>query len=347
LRELMALPHIQAKGPIGFRVPQKNREYQLLLLRTDKEVSQKPFILTDVAMHPDVAQYMAEHADVKFIHSDADIAASIAQTDAIILYVPRFDPALLAHAPKLKVIACHSCPPAMRDAAKARGIRITLVPSLWNTVAEHTLALMFAVARNVPQAHNAVRAGEWRNFVDLKVRFSGQDIFGKTLGIAGMGRIGAEFARRVQGFGMRMLYADPMRKPELERELHLEHASLQDLFAQADFVIIAMPLNDETRGAIGERELRSMKRSAILVNTARGAIFDEPALIRALQEKWIAGAGLDVFVDEPLPQEHPLLALDNVVLSPHLGGSTKECDLTLVEDTLRVLRGEEPLHPLV
>jgi phosphoglycerate dehydrogenase-like enzyme len=162
-----------------------------------------------------------------------------------------------------------------------------------------------------------------------------------------MGRIGTEFARRVQGFGMRMLYADPIRKPDLERELHLEHASLQDLFAQADIVIIAMPLNDETRGSIGERELRSMKRNAILVNTARGAIFDEPALIRALQEKWFAGAGLDVYAEEPLPAGHPLLTLNNVVLSPHLGGSTKECDLTLVEDALRVLRGESPLHAIV
>jgi phosphoglycerate dehydrogenase-like enzyme len=309
-------------------------------------MAQTPLILTDVAMHPEVARYLADNADVKFIASDEDIAASITSTDAIIIYVPRFEPALLAGAPKLKVIACHSCPPAMREAAKQHGIRITLVPSLWNTVAEHTLALLFAVARNVPQAHSAVKAGEWRNFVDLKVRFSGQDIFGKTLGIAGMGRIGAEFARRVQGFGMRMLYADPIRKPDLERELQLEHASLQDLFAQADIVIIAMPLNDETRGSIGERELRSMKRNAILVNTARGAIFDEPALVRALQEKWFAGAGLDVYAEEPLPAGHPLLALDNVVLSPHLGGSTKECDLTLVEDALRVLRGEEPLHAI-
>lgn len=310
-------------------------------------MAQRPFILTDVAMHPDVTLHLANHANVKFIHSDEDIAASITHTDAIIIYVPRFNPALLAGAPKLKIIACHSCPPAVRDSAKAHGISVTLVPSLWNTVAEHTLALLFASARNVPQAHSAVKAGEWRNFVDLKVRYSGQDLFGKTLGIAGMGRIGTEFARRVQGFGMRMLYADPIRKLELEHELHLEYASLQDLFAQSDFVIIAMPLNDETRGSIGERELHSMKHNAIVVNTARGTIFDEPALIRALQEKWIAGAGLDVFADEPLPGGHPLLALDNVVLSPHLGGSTKECDLALVEDTLRVLRGEAPLHPLV
>jgi phosphoglycerate dehydrogenase-like enzyme len=291
----------------------------------NQTMAQRPLILTDVPMHPTVARYLADHADVTFIYSDADIAASIANANAIIIYVPRFEPALLDHAPKLKVIACHSCPPAMHEAAKQHSIRITLVPSLWNTVAEHTLALLFAVARNVPQAHSAVKAGEWRNFVDLKVRFSGQDIFGKTLGIAGMGRIGTEFARRVQSLGMRMLYADPVRKPDLERELHLEHASLQDLFAQADFIIIAMPLNDETRGAI----------------------FDEPALVRALQEKWIAGAGLDVYAEEPLPADHPLLTLNNVVLSPHLGGSTKECDLTLVEDALRVLRGESPLHAIV
>jgi phosphoglycerate dehydrogenase-like enzyme len=151
----------------------------------------------------------------------------------------------------------------------------------------------------------------------------------------------------VQGFNMRILYTDPIRKPDLEQALHLEYASLTALLTEADVVVIAAPLNEETRGLIGAAELRCMKPDAILVNTARGAIVEEQALVQALQERWIAGAGLDVFAEEPLRPDHPLLKLENVVLTPHLGGSTQECDMVLVEDTLRVLRGEEPLHPIV
>ena len=117
--------------------------------------------------------------------------------------------------------------------------------------------------------------------------------------------------------------------------------------AEADIVVLLVRLNEGSRGMIGERELQWMKRDAILVNVARGAILDEPALCRALQEGWIAAAGLDVLFEEPIRADHPLLALDNVVLAPHLGGSTKGCDMVLVDDTIRVLRGEAPIHPLL
>jgi phosphoglycerate dehydrogenase-like enzyme len=292
-------------------------------------------------MHPDAMARLRQAAEVAPVPSGGESLAC----DGIIAYVPALDAAGLARAPDLKVIACHDCPRPLLEAASARGIRVTYAPSLRDTVADMALALLFAAARNVPQAHAAIADGRWGR-QDLKVRFSGFDVFGKTLGILGLGRIGAILARRVQGFDMRILYHDVVRKPELEWELGLQFRPLGDLLREADIVVVLVRLNEGSRGMIGEAELRSMKRDAILVNVARGAILDQAALYRALQERWIAAAGLDVLVDEPIGADHPLLALDNVVLAPHLGGSTKGCDMVLVEDTIRVLCGEEPIHPL-
>ena len=305
----------------------------------------RPKVLVGISMHPRTMARLREGAEVDVSLSWAqDLATSIGQYDGMIVYSPRFDPALLAGAQRLKVISCHSCPPEILAAASSRGIRVTLVPSLWDTVADMALALMFAAARNMPQADSAIRRGEWGGQTDLKVRYSGLDVFGKTLGIIGLGRIGAILARRVRGLEMRLLYYDAVRKPELEQELGIAYRTLEQLLRESDIVSVQVPITEETRGMIGEREFRLMKRDAILVNTARGAILDQAALCRALQERWIAGAGLDVFVEEPIAPDSPLLRLDNVVLAPHLGGSTQECDGVLVEDTLRVLAGQEPRH---
>ncbi len=305
---------------------------------------ERPRVLVGISMHPEVMDRLRQAAEVEArLDYVQDLAETIAQYDAMIVYSPRFDPGLLAEARRLKTIACHACPSEMLAAATSRGICVTLVPSLWDTVADMTLALMFAAARNIAQADAAIRRGEWGQ-TDLKVRYSGCDVFGKTLGILGLGRIGAILARRVRGLDMRLLYYDAVRKPQLEEELGIEYRPLDDVLAEADIVSIHLPLTEETRGLVGEREFRRMKRDAILVNTARGAIIDEGALCRALQERWIAAAGLDVLTEEPIPANSPLLALDNVVLAPHLGGSTKECDGVLVEDTLRVLAGKEPRH---
>jgi phosphoglycerate dehydrogenase-like enzyme len=306
----------------------------------------KPKVATNISMHPDALARLRSAADVEVLPSYRErIPDMLSSCQGIITYAPSFDKALLQEERNLEVISCHACPADFAAAAAARGIRVTCVPSLWDTVADMTLALIFATARMVPQADAAIRSGLWeRN--DLKRIFSGHDIFGKTLGIIGLGKIGRVLARRVQGFDMHLLYHDIVRNLELEQRYGLEYQSLHDLLARADIVTIQVPLGDETRGLIGEKELRMMKPDALLINTARGAIIDEHALYRALKERWIAAAGLDVFPEEPLTSNHPLLKLENVVLTPHLGGSTKECDLILVEDTLRVLRGEEPLHPL-
>jgi phosphoglycerate dehydrogenase-like enzyme len=152
----------------------------------------------------------------------------------------------------------------------------------------------------------------------------GHDFQDKTLGVVGFGRIGAEVARRGKGFGMKILYFSRDRKPALEAELGAERADLHRLLSESDYVSVSLSLNDTTRGMIGERELSFMRRTAILVNTSRGAVIDESALAAALEEKRIAGAGLDVFEIEPLPKDSPLLGFDNVVLLPHAASATVE-----------------------
>jgi len=308
-----------------------------------------PRVLVNISMHPDAQQRLRERAEVDILPWDypaEKLRPLLGDYDGTIVYVPRFDDATLDAAVKLKVIACHSCPPAVLEAAAQRGIHVTVTPTLWDAVADMTMALMFAAARNIPQVDAAIRRGEWGAPADLKVRYSGLDICGKTLGILGLGRIGTLVARRVQGFGMRIFYHDPVRQEALEKELHLEYCSLDRLLAESDILIVLAALNDSTRGLLGEAELRRMKRDAILVNTGRGALIDPQALYRALKERWIAVAGLDVFSAEPFRPDDPLLTLDNVVVTSHLAGSTKECDMALVEDTLRVLQNQEPLHSL-
>lgn len=215
------------------------------------------------------------------------------------------------------------------DCATRHGVYVTNTPNvLTEATAELTWALILAAARHVVQADRYVKSGEWfRSGTGWHPElFLGLELRGKTLGIIGFGRIGRAVARiGAKGFGMRVLYYSRHRAPrEVEEEIGAEYASLDDLLRRSDVVSIHVPLTPETRGMIGERELRIMKPTAILVNTARGAVVDPDALVRALREGWIAAAGLDVFHEEPLPPDHPLTRLDNVVLAPHIGSATYE-----------------------
>src|SRR3972149_5006579 len=188
--------------------------------------------------------------------------------------------------------------------------------------ADLAFALLMATARRMVEADNFLRAGKWEGW-DL-LQFLGHDVHHKTLGICGLGRIGKAVAKRARGFDMRLLYADTVRAPEAnERELGVTYVDKDTLLREADFVTIHVPLFAETRHYISDRELGLMKPTAILVNAARGPIVDEAALVRALQAKKIAGAGLDVYEEEP--KVHPgLLGLDNVVLLPHIASASIE-----------------------
>jgi len=225
------------------------------------------------------------------------------------------------------------------QAATERGVIVVNAPTGNTTsAAEHTIALMLALARKIPQADATLRQGRWE-----RGRFMGVEVRGKTLGIIGLGQVGSEVARRARGLEMRVIAHDPYVPPERARVLGVELVGLEELLRQADFVTVHTPLTEATRGLIGEEELRMMKPTARLINTARGGVVDEEALVRALKEGWIAGAALDVFSREPLT-EHPLFGLENVVLTPHLGASTAEAQervaVDVAEQVLAVLRGE-------
>jgi len=234
----------------------------------------------------------------------------------------RIDRAVLAANPKLRAVCSMSITPDNIDVVEAtrRGIPVTVVPPI---VAEATadihVGLMIAVARRMIEGDRLVRAGKFPG--SQSNHLAGTLVHGKTIGlIGGGGRIGKATARRAKGFGMRLIYWSPRPKPEAEKELGMERVSLDRLLRESDFVSLHPPLNDETRHMISDREFNLMKPTAFIINTARGAIIDEAALVRALKKKKIAGAGLDVFEHEPkVPPA--LLKMKNVVVTPHLGSA--------------------------
>jgi glyoxylate reductase len=234
-------------------------------------------------------------------------------------------------------------------AARRRGVVVTNTPDvLTETTADFAWALLMAAARKVLDADRYVRSGEWKTWRwDL---LWGLDVHGKTIGVLGFGRIGRAIARRARGFGMRVLYHDAVRAtPEVERELEAVYVDKATLLRESDFVTLHVLLSAETRHLIDETSLRSMKKTAVLVNAARGPIVDEAALARALGEGWIAAAGLDVFEDEPTV--HPgLLPLTNVVLAPHIASASFDTRVAMstlaVKNCLAVLEGNPPLTPV-
>lgn len=262
----------------------------------------------------------------------------------------RLDSGLLDLAPQLKVISSVSVGVDNYDIADLtrRGIMLTNTPDvLTETTADTGFALILASARRVVELAGWVRDGHWQ--ANLGPAHFGSDVHGKTLGIVGMGRIGEALARRgAAGFGMRVLYHSPRAKPEVEARYAARHCSLDELLKHADFVCLTVPLSSSTEGLIGARELALMKPEAFLVNIARGRVVDETSLIAALREKRIRGAGLDVFVQEPLPSDSPLLQLDNVVATPHIGSATHDTREAMarcaVSNLLSALAGERPAN---
>ena len=246
----------------------------------------------------------------------------VAGFDALLVRsATRVDAELLAAAPRLKLVGRAGIGTDNIDiaAATARGVVVMNTP-FGNvvTTAEHSLAMIMALARRIPGADRSMKAGAWE-----KSRFVGMELAGKTLGLVGCGTIGSIVASRAQGLGMHVAVADPFLSRERARELGVERIGLEELLRQADVVSIHAPLNESTRALIGADELAAARDGLLLVNCARGGIVDEEALYHALVSGKVAGAALDVFEREP-PRESPLPALDNVVATPHLGASTAE-----------------------
>ena len=258
--------------------------------------------------------------------------------------------AMMDTAPRLKVIANMGVGYDHIDVAAAteRGISVGYTPGVLDeTTADMAFALLLAAARNVVRGDRFIREVNWTKY-DPNLLW-GAEVHGATLGIIGLGRIGTAVARRALGFGMRLLYHNRHRALQLEEQLGVEYASLAELLAQSDFVSIHTPLTPQTHHLIGKEELALMKSTAILVNTARGSVVDGSALHDALRDGLIAGAGLDVFEIEPIPVVDPLLALENVVLCPHLGSATEQTrtkmGLMAAECILAGIRGQPLPYP--
>jgi len=258
---------------------------------------------------------------------------------------------MMERSPRLKAVGVHGqgCDHVDLKAAKELGKVVCNTPdALTVTVAEMTLALTLAAFRNVVSADKAVRAGQWnRKYGDL----IGLELAGKTVGIVGMGRIGTATAKRLRAFDAEVVYWSRTRKPEAEQELGVTWVELDELLKSCDVVSLHVPGTDETQHLIGERELGLMKQGVILVNMARGMVVDEDALIRALRSGKIRAAALDVFEKEPISPENPLMKMDNVILTPHLGACNLEgmqrMAVQVAEGVWKAMNGQRPDNPVV
>ncbi|MGB9877115.1 MAG: glyoxylate reductase [bacterium] len=263
------------------------------------------------------------------------------------LLTDKIDGEVMDNATKLRIISNYAVGYDNIDVKEAtrRKIMVTNTPGvLTETTADLTFALILATARRLVEADKFTRSGKWKSWGPML--FLGRDVYGATLGIIGMGRIGQAVARRAKGFNMKIIYYSRRRNEEAEKELGAEYRELHSLLKEADIITIHTPLTEETYHLIGEKELSLMKPSAILINTARGAVVDQRALFKALKEKRIFGAGLDVYEKEPIDADDPLLELDNVVVLPHIGSATVETRGRMArmaaENLLAGLRGEIP-----
>ncbi|MFN2244132.1 MAG: 2-hydroxyacid dehydrogenase [Anaerolineae bacterium] len=274
------------------------------------------------------------------------IVEKVADKEALLcLLTDRIDAALMDAAPRLKVIS--QCAVGYDNidvsAATARGIPVGNTPGvLTDATADFAFTLLMAAARRVGEAIEYVRQGRWQTW-GLTLLL-GQSVYGATLGIVGLGRIGQALARRARGFDMTILYHDAVRQPEAEAELGVEYRSLEDLLRESDFVSLHISLTEETERLIDAQKLALMKPTAILVNTSRGPVVDSEALYEALRDGQIGYAALDVTDPEPLPADHKLLTLPNLIVAPHIASATVTSRSLMAERAVRNLiaglRGE-------
>ena len=314
----------------------------------------RPLVFVTRALPGDALGRLAQTAEVDIWPGDLppsydELRRRCAEACGIIsLLTDRIDAELIDASPGLRVISNVAVGYDNIDlgAAFARGIPVGHTPGiLTETTADLAFALLLAAARRITEAARFVREARWKTW-DPQLML-GHDVHGATLGIVGFGQIGQALARRARGFDMRVLYAARREPPAAARGFG-QRVALDDLLRASAFVSLHVPLTPETRRLIGERELRLMRPSAILVNTARGAIVDQPALVRALHEGWIAGAGLDVMEEEPLPPSDALLTAPNVVLLPHIGSASHATRAYMaslaVDNCIAGLRGEPLPH---
>ncbi|SHG42367.1 2-hydroxyacid dehydrogenase [Ornithinibacillus halophilus] len=263
----------------------------------------------------------------------------------------RIDRALIDRATNLKIIANMAVGYDNIDVnyATEKGIIVTNTPDvLSETTADLTFSLLMATARRIIEASDYLRENKWENWSPYAL--AGTDIFGKTIGIVGMGRIGEAVARRAKGFGMKITYHNRNRKPEAEKSLGALYREFDELLTEADYVVSLVPLTGATKYLFDKNVFEKMKSSAIFINVSRGQVVDETALVNALQENQIKAAGLDVFEKEPIQNDHPLLNFDNVVCLPHIGSASVETRTRMLELCMENLdgffNGSGPVTPI-
>lgn len=317
----------------------------------------KPKVYITRRIPEDILALMEESCEVKiWPATDTPVPRNVLEheiqaVDGIFcLLTESIDEHLLAKATQLKVVSNMAVGFNNIDveAATRRGIMVTNTPGvLTETTADLTFALLMMTARRLEESAQFLRQGDWKTWSPMLL--TGQDIYGATLGIVGMGRIGEALARRAKGFNMKILYHNRSRKPETEASLGVEfRITLEELLKESDFVCIMTPYTAETHNLIGEAEFNFMKPNAILINTARGGIVDEDALYQALSTGKIWAAGLDVFSNEPLPPKHPLLSLPNFVALPHIGSASiktrRQMALLAAQNLIDAVTGQVPSH---
>jgi len=268
----------------------------------------------------------------------------IKDVDALIVGIDNVTDDVLKHANRLKVLANHGVGLDNIDleAATKRGIPVVYSPHAnADSVADFTLGLILALLRKIIDAHLVTKAGGFRSR-----KFLGVELRDKIIGIIGFGQIGFRVAQRALGFGMKVITYDPYVADEVLAKFNAKRASLEELLKNSDIVTIHVPLTEETRNLIGEKELKLMKKNAVLINTARGGIVNENALYKALKEGWIAGAAVDAYEVEPPGRDFPLFKLDNVIVTPHIAFYTREAvrrmDMMITHDVVNVLQGKRP-----
>ena len=295
---------------------------------------------------------LEEIAEVKvgtpnMVYTEEKLIREIKDVDALIItsqqHVTR---KVIQAANKLKVIVKYGSKPGIDnvdlDAATEKGIFVCYTPHAnSDSVAEHTIALILALMKKLYVSCSQLKQGKWRS-KDLL----GYELLGKTVGIIGLGNIGRKVAEKISGFKVKLFAYDPYVDKKIAQQINVELVDLETLLKESDVVTIHTALTRETKHMIGENELKLMKKTAFIINTARGAIIDEKALIKALKEGWIAGAALDVFEEEPPNPDNPLLKMDNVLVTPHFASCTFEAyqreAIMAAEEVLRVLKGEPP-----
>lgn len=316
----------------------------------------KPKIFITRQIPEDILAMLQETCEVK-LWSEADVPVprdvleqEIRDVEGLYcLLTESIDDSLLAQAKNLRIVSNMAVGynNINVEAATRRKILVTNTPGvLTETTADLTFALLMMTARRMEEASQFLRQGQWKTWSPMLL--AGQDVYGATIGIIGMGRIGEAVAKRAKGFDMKIIYHNRTRKFEIEERLGAQYRTFEELLEESDFVCILTPSTPETQNLIGKTELERMKPTAILINTARGGIVNEDDLYSALMDQKIYAAGLDVFSDEPLSPQHPLLTLANCVALPHIGSATvktrREMARLAAVNLVTFLQGKTPPH---